>query len=471
MEFNDTDIPFNDTDIPIDMPSNKPRIKVIGVGGGGCNIVAEIHNKGLKDVDLMVCNTDAQALAFSPVAEKITLGANLADDINGIRTGLGAGCDPNRGRAAAEASLADLKKSIEGSTDMVFVTACLGGGTGTGAAPVIAKLAKDLKKLTVAVVTIPFKDEGTEFIKRAMKGLNELQKHVDSLLMIDNQKVYEVYGDLRVKDALKKVNEVLVTSVKSISEIITDPAELNVDFADVTWVMKKSGMAIITSGSASGPDRATEAVEKAFSSPFLSNCELKTSKSALLLIRSCEDVRMSEVNQATAHVRSYTGNPALFKRGLSTENDMEDEIKVTILAAGFDITGLPQFQEDTGNIVLGDSTVAGEYDITPGTSTTLGSNFGIPQHKEAPIVAIPAEISGDSTYVRSYGRNEKPALVVDDDTDILNLENEPAYVRKAHKRGFKANGTSFASSSFSLKENGGGNIISTDNSFLHQTQD
>lgn len=462
---------FNDTDYPVDMPSNKPHIKVIGVGGGGCNIVAEIHNKGLKDVDLMVCNTDAQALSYSPVAEKITLGANLADDINGIRTGLGAGCDPNRGRAAAEASLAELKKSIEGSTDMVFVTACLGGGTGTGAAPVIAKLAKDLKKLTVAVVTIPFKDEGSEFIKRAMKGLKELQKHVDSLLIIDNQKIYDVYGDLRVKDAFKKANEVLVTSVKSISEIITNSADLNADFADVSMAMKNSGMAIITSGSASGPDRAIEAVEKAFASPFLSNCELKTSKSALLSISYSEDVRMSEINQVVAHVRSYTGNPAAFKRGISHENDMEDEIKITVLATGFEVTGLPQFQEDTGKIVLGDGATAREYEIAPGASTTLGSDFGTPQRTEAPIMAVPAEISGDSTYIRSYGRNEKPALVVDDDTDILNLENEPAYVRKAHKRGFKANGTSFASSSFSLKENGGGNIISTDNSFLHQTQD
>ncbi|MGM9773587.1 MAG: cell division protein FtsZ [Candidatus Egerieousia sp.] len=463
---------FNDTDYPVDMPTNKPNIKVIGVGGGGCNIVAEIHNKGLKDVDLMVCNTDVQALETSPVAEKIILGSNLADSVKGIRKGLGAGCDPTRGKAAAEASLHELKKSISGETDMVFITACLGGGTGTGAAPVIAKLANEMGKLTVGVVTIPFKDEGFEFSQRAMKGLQELQKYTDSLLIIDNQKIYEVYGDLRVKEAFKKVNEVLVTSVQGISEFMTSGGDINSDFADVTMVMKHSGMAIISTGIAKGPDRATEAVQKAFSSPFLSNYDLKTSKAVLLSISCSEDVRMSEVSQVVEHARSFTGNPQKFKRGIDY-NWTDDEIKVTVLATGFDVTGLPQIKEDSGKIVINnDGVSSGMGGENSGTDNTTLFNSAVYQPKEAPIVTSPREVTGDATYVRSFGQNEKPALVVDDDSDILSLENEPAYIRKAKKKGLRAtNSSSFSPDSYTLRDNSGENVISTDNSFLHQTQD
>ncbi len=461
---------FNDTDYPVDMPSNKPNIKVIGVGGGGCNIVAEIHNKGLKDVDLMVCNTDVQALEASPVAEKIVLGSNLADSVKGIRKGLGAGCDPTRGKAAAEASLQELRKSISGETDMVFVTACLGGGTGTGAAPVIAKLAREMEKLTVGVVTIPFKDEGFEFSQRAMRGLKELQKYTDSLLIIDNQKIYDEFGDLRVKEAFKKVNEVLVTSVQGISEFMTSSGDINSDFADVTMVMKNSGMAIISSGCAKGPDRASVAVQKAFSSPFLSDYDLTTSKAVLLSISCSEDVKMSEVSQVVEHARSFTGNPQKFKRGIDYNGD-NDVIKVTVLATGFDVNGLPQVQEDSGKIVINDSITSGDLGERAGMNNSNLFDSAVYQPKEPPIVTSPREVTGDATYVRSFGQNEKPALVVDDDSDILSLENEPAYIRKARKKGLKTTDSSFTSNSYTLRNNSGDNVISTDNSFLHQTQD
>ncbi|MBQ1218422.1 MAG: cell division FtsZ family protein, partial [Bacteroidales bacterium] len=202
--------------IPDEWSQGKSIIKVIGVGGGGCNAVNEMLKQGIKDVQFMICNTDIQSLRISDVPEKIRLGTDLT-------RGLGAGCDPERGRKAATESIDDIKKALQGNTEMVFITAGMGGGTGTGAAPVIARVAREMKKLTVGVVTLPFRDEGQEFLRRAIIGIKELQKHVDSLLIIDNQKLYQVFGELTVFKAFPRADEVLCTAVRSISEIITRP--------------------------------------------------------------------------------------------------------------------------------------------------------------------------------------------------------------------------------------------------------
>lgn len=460
--------PDNNSDYPTDFPESKPIIKVIGVGGGGVNVVTEIFHQNLKDVDLMICNTDAQSLQLSPVVEKIRLGENLAK-------GLGAGCDPERGKQAAEASIQAIKDSLSETTEMVFVTACMGGGTGTGAAPVIAKVAKEMGKLTVGVVTIPFRDEGKEEVNRAMQGLKRLQKEVDSLLIIDNQKIYDTFGDLPMAAAFKKANEVLVIAVKSISEFITKPGFINVDFADVRMVMKNGGMAIMGIGEADGEDRAAVAVEKAFTSPLLNDCNLNTCHGVLMSV-CCSDevVKMSELNQAVQHVTHYTGNANKFKRGIVNDKSMGEKIRVTIVATGFDVQNLPMIDDPIkdNEIVLGrdgtrkefgeeapeiksNSTIFIKGPINPFDNTTLDGGDdqqpGAPYKKRQPGV--------------------KPALVVDDESDILKLENEPAYLRKGKKNEIRTASETFDNQGYVLKNMDGKNILSTDNSFLHKTQD
>ena len=248
--------------VPDGWDMSQSIIKVIGVGGGGCNAVSEMYRQGIKDVDFMICNTDIQSLKISQVPETLRLGSDLT-------RGLGAGCDPEKGRKAATESIEDIRKSLQGNTEMVFITAGMGGGTGTGAAPVIAQVAKEMGKLTVAVVTLPFRDEGPEFVNRAVRGIRELKKHVDSLLIIDNQKLYKVFGELTIFDAFPRADEVLSTAVRSIADIINRPGFINVDFADVRMVMNNSGMAIMGMGEAEGPDRAIDAVQKALDSPLL----------------------------------------------------------------------------------------------------------------------------------------------------------------------------------------------------------
>ena len=242
----------NTNDYPIDFNESDAIIKVIGVGGGGCNVVQEIYKQGINHVDLMICNTDRQALENNRVNEKIVLGPKIARY-------LGTGVNPKKGREAALESKEDIIKALPERIEMVFVTACLGGGTGTGAAPVIAEIAKSMGKLVVGVVTIPFRDEGKGFMIRAMDGLEELRQIVDSLLIIDNQKIYEAFGDQNMKEAFKRPNEVLVTAVKSISEIITLEGEINVDMNDVRMAMENSGMTTMGIGEAEGEGRAQKA--------------------------------------------------------------------------------------------------------------------------------------------------------------------------------------------------------------------
>lgn len=393
-------------------------IKVIGVGGGGCNVVRAIHDRGIEGIKLMVCNTDAQAISESPIPERIILGAKLSYQAE-VGSGLGAGCDPQRGKAAAESSIEEIKNSIDSSTKMVFVTACLGGGTGTGAAPVVAKVAKELGKLTVGVVTIPTRDEGDASMTRAIKGLKELRPYVDSLLIVDNQKIYKVFSDFMVTDGFAKVNEVLVTAVKSISEFITRSGTVNVDFADVRMVMKDGGMAIMGIGEGEGSDRVVDAVNMAFDSPLLNDCRLETSKGALVSICS-SDLTMSELNQITETVQSYTGNPKKFKRGITIDHSMGDKVRVTIVATGFELENLPGIPEDPDRKVV-------KIEDPNADGPQIGA-MRVYKESEANV-----ELEKDAPYVRSFGDNETPALVVDSDAEIIKLESEPAYVRRARR--------------------------------------
>lgn len=439
----------NFNDYPLEFPESRSIIKVIGVGGGGCNVVAEIYKTGLSDIDLMICNTDEQALRSNPVNEKIRLGASIAK-------GLGAGCDPKKGREAALASKEEIVRSLGGNIEMVFVTACLGGGTGTGAAPVIAEIAKSMKKLVVGVVTIPFRDEGPEFMSRALEGLHKLKEYVDSLLIIDNQKIYDEYGDLPMKMGFKKANEVLVTAVKSISEVVTKEGDINVDMNDVRMVMENSGMATMGIGYAKGEDRAVQAVEMAFRSPLLNDCELKTSKGALVCI-TCNDeqVTMAELRQAVEHVKSYTGQPSKFKRGIINDPSLEDEVFITVIATGFDVLNLPDVP-DRGTIVI------------PGREGEIIEPSFEPMKKRVDAVGPVTIPPMESDTPRRRTGKERPVLVTEDENEIIELENIPAYERKGKKRnqGFQSD-----VSVFSITNTTEGQAIIPNNRYLHQTQD
>ena len=405
--------------VPDGWDMSQSIIKVIGVGGGGCNAVSEMYRQGIKDVDFMICNTDIQSLKTSQVPETLRLGSDLTK-------GLGAGCDPEKGRKAATESIDDIRKSLQGNTEMVFITAGMGGGTGTGAAPVIAQVAKEMGKLTVAVVTLPFRDEGHDFIRRAVLGIRELKKHVDSLLIIDNQKLYNVFGELTIFDAFPRADEVLSTAVRSIADIINRPGFINVDFADVRMVMNNSGMAIMGMGEAEGPDRAIDAVQKALDSPLLNDCDLTTAKGVLVNITSSKEdggLTMAELSQIMDQVRSYTGGAFnKFKRGVVYDPTIGKKISVTIVATGFEINSLPQIDMDPEE--TGVETLEGEvWNVNdPGDDD---SDFS-PSKEEENTVSAPK--------VQEYTRPEgKPALILNPGDDINELERVPAYIRRKKK--------------------------------------
>ncbi len=304
-------------------------IKVIGVGGGGSNAVNYMYNQGIKDVNFVVCNTDAQALANSPVPVKIQLGESLTE-------GRGAGNKPAKGRESAIENIEDIAHVLEQNTKMVFVTAGMGGGTGTGAAPVIAKAAKEMGILTVGIVTIPFRFEGKLRINQALDGISEMEKYVDSLLIINNERLREMFGDLKLSNAFSRADDVLSVAAKGIAEIITVHGYINVDFADVQTVMKDSGVAVMGSARASGENRAIDAIQEALESPLLNNNDIRGAKNILLNITSgTEEITMDEVGEVTDYVQDMVGDDASIIWGTGSEESLGDEVCVTIIATGF----------------------------------------------------------------------------------------------------------------------------------------
>ena len=316
--------------IKFDLPKEQPSIiKVIGVGGGGSNAVNHMFKQGIKGVDFVVCNTDQQALDRSPVPKKIVLGATLTE-------GRGAGSIPEVGKNAALENLEELKDILNSKTKMVFITAGMGGGTGTGAAPIIARAAKDLGILTVGIVTIPFQFEGRKRKSQADYGLEELKNSVDTLLVISNEKLREMYGNLKLGEAFAQADNILTIAAKGIAEIITVSGYVNVDFEDVRTVMKDSGAAIMGSASASGPDRAVKAVQTALASPLLSDNNIEGASNILLYINSgTEEVTMDEVAEITDYIQNEAGLTAEIIWGNGYDEDLGDSITVTVIATGF----------------------------------------------------------------------------------------------------------------------------------------
>jgi len=313
-----------------DLPANTSSIiKVIGVGGGGSNAVNYMYNQGIKGVDFIICNTDAQALDQSPVPIKVQLGKTLTE-------GRGAGAMPEVGRNAAIESLEDLRAILADSTTMVFITAGMGGGTGTGAAPVIAKLAKEMGILTVGIVTQPFVFEGRKRSQQADSGLQQLKESVDTLLIIENDKLRSLYGNLKLNEAFGHADEVLCTAAKGIAEVITLAGTVNVDMNDVKTVMKDSGRAIMGSGTATGEGRAMRAVQDALESPLLNNADINGARFILLNITfGTDELLMDEVSEITDYIQLQAGNTAEVIWGYGNDSSLGDEICITVIATGF----------------------------------------------------------------------------------------------------------------------------------------
>jgi len=474
-------------DLPVDRSS---IIKVVGVGGGGNNAVNYMFRQGIKDVNFMICNTDAQALESSPVSVKIQLGASLTE-------GRGAGNKPEIGRQAAIENIDDVLEVLSKNTKMVFITAGMGGGTGTGAAPVIAKAAKDMGLLTVAIVTLPFRFEGHQRLQQAIQGINELKENVDSLLIINNEKLREMYGNLKLSQAFSMADNVLAMAAKGIAEIITVHGYINVDFADVQTVMANSGLAIMGSGIAEGEGRALKAIQQALNSPLLNNNDITGAKNILLNITSGdEEVSMDEVGIMTDYVTQSISKDSLVIWGTGIDGSLGNKVSVTIIATGFEANNMPELhvikkkESSPERIPLYDSgdaetefkvkektNVEGlkqrtiEFDLTekkPTQTLFPEENFTKYEVKVNPQkVAEPIENS-----LKNTGRTKETGYTsTDEKSNIEQLESIPAYVRKNVKIDQKPK-TDTTISKYSLSTDDENNIrLRQNNSYLYDNVD
>jgi cell division protein FtsZ len=357
--------------ISFDLPKNQSNvIKVIGVGGGGSNAINHMFKQGIKGVDFIVCNTDAQALDNSSVPNKIQLGVNLTE-------GLGAGANPDVGQQSAIESIAEIEKMLDSNTKMVFITAGMGGGTGTGAAPVIAQLAKERDILTVGIVTLPFTFEGKVRLEQAQLGINKLRKQVDSLIVINNNKLREVYGNLGFKAGFSKADEVLATASRGIAEVITHHYTQNIDLKDAKTVLANSGTAIMGSAVSTGENRAKEGIISALDSPLLNDNKITGAKNVLLLIVSgSNEITIDEIGEINDYIQAEAGHNANIIMGVGEDETLGESISVTIIATGFDI----EQQREIVNVeapkiihILGDEQKS-VHDLTKKTVTAFNSN-------------------------------------------------------------------------------------------------
>lgn len=392
-------------------------IKVIGVGGGGCNAVNYMFREKVEGCSFIVCNTDRQALDGSPVPVKIHIGDNA----------LGAGTDPAKGRKAALEAHDQIEKVVLGEdTQMLFITAGMGGGTGTGAAPIIAKMAKDKGVLTVGVVTLPFENEGENAMSRAIDGIHELVKNVDSLLIINNEKLYDFFGSHLVHEAFPKADEVLSTAVKGITEIISRPGYINVDFEDIKTMMRNSGMALMGCGTGTGKNRIEDAVKGALQSPLLNDFDLKTAKSLLINItcgKNDKGLTMDDLSEINHKISEYTGNVKKFKTGLvwMTDPEIGDKIQITAIATGFKVNDLRKIaRTDLGNMIL------------------IGKDFKferqpLPEPEDEINLTGKVKIIGyntsDNVKRFHFDPEKKPSLAVEHGQNIAELERVPAIKR------------------------------------------
>lgn len=486
--------------INFELPSNRASIiKVIGVGGGGGNAVNHMFQLGIKDVDFVVCNTDSQALANSPVDIKIQLGSSLTE-------GRGAGNKPEIGRQAAIENIQDVIDVLSKNTKMVFITAGMGGGTGTGAAPIIAKAAKELGILTVAIVTIPFRNEGKRRIAQAVEGIESIEKHVDSLLVINNEKIREIYGDLRISEAFSKADDVLAIAAKGIAEIITVHGYINVDFADVETVMTSSGIAIMGSARASGEGRAIRAVKAALQSPLLNNNDISGARNILLNVTSGnEEITMDEIGQITDYIQAVSGEDADLIWGNGTDEKLGDELNVTIIATGFCTSSIPELyiRNKQIDVVMLDgdrqenrvvkesifevkdkpatppkrerlteqekSQRVIEFDVFAEATKSAPERILFEEEEFTVSSVKPQQVASRETVTKTNPRQNATPLTVK--ANIDQLEKVPAYKRKNIKIDEPEHSKQSNVSRYTLSEEEGDIFLRNDNAYLHDNVD
>ncbi len=440
-----------------DLPKDEsPIIKVIGVGGGGSNAVTHMFRQGIVGVDFAICNTDHQAMDISPVPTKIQLGPNLTE-------GRGAGSKPNIGKLACEESIEEVQRYLENNCRMLFITAGMGGGTGTGAAPIIAKTAQEMDILTVAIVTLPFSFEGRRRISQGFDGLSELKKHVDTLIIVSNDKLRQIYGNLSVSDAFGQADDILTTAARGIAEIITVPGYVNVDFEDVNTVMRNSGVAIMGTASAEGEDRAKKAVDEALHSPLLEDNNIRGAKHILLNITSgSKEVTMDEIFEITEFVQEEAGFGTDLIWGNCYDENLGDQISVTVIATGFEQEhpSKSKHEPEDDRIVV---SLDDESPNNPKQSSHL-REIGFEEEEETKNAKtfdfdnIPSSVrkhnrahySYDEPYVRDEEKGEteeerqrrkqleaerreqlrSKRVKLNNPKTIVELENEPAYLRR-----------------------------------------
>ncbi|MBL7717353.1 MAG: cell division protein FtsZ [Flavipsychrobacter sp.] len=367
--------------IHFEIPKNQSSIiKVIGVGGGGSNAVNYMYNLGIDGVDFVICNTDSQALALSPVPNKIQLGPHLTQ-------GLGAGANPEIGKQASEESNEDISKILKVNTRMAFVTAGMGGGTGTGGAPVVAKICRDLGILTVGIVTMPFTYEGRKRMKQAQEGIDRMREHVDTVLIISNDKLRQQFGNLPFTQAFAKADDILATAAKCITDVITTTGQINVDFADVCTVMRNGGVAILGNAVVGGDNRALHAVEQALNSPLLNDSDIRGAKWILLNINSAAgefEHTMDEAEAIQAYVQQQAGDNCDVILGMGHDPNLGDKISVTIIATGFnhkEFTPEPMKSNEPEKIIV---TLGGEQSQV---NTVMNAAPAVPAPSAAPEVS------------------------------------------------------------------------------------
>ena len=407
--------------ITFDLPKNQSNvIKVIGVGGGGSNAINHMFRQGIIGVDFVVCNTDSQALQTSPVPNKIQLGVNLTE-------GLGAGAKPEIGQQAALESIEEIEKMLDVNTKMVFITAGMGGGTGTGAAPVIAQLAKERGILTVGIITIPFQFEGKNRYDQAMEGVERLRKQVDSLIVINNNKLREVYGNLGFKAGFSKADEVLATASKGIAEVITNHLTMNIDLKDAKTVLSDSGTAIMGSYVASGADRARIAIQSALDSPLLNDNKITGAKNVLLLITfGSDEITIDEISEINEYIQSEAGHNANIIMGIGEDEKLGDSISVTVIATGFNIEQQIEIVNAEPKKIIhsldGEQKV--EHNLTPNAVATPTISFEEPIAKvETVEAAAPIETPAEPVTKIVFDLNdfevEQPQIVQAPVSDLI----------------------------------------------------
>ena len=494
-----------------DLPKEKSSIiKVIGIGGGGNNAVNHMYREGITGVNFVICNTDEQALNTSPIPVKVHLGPSLTE-------GMGAGNDPSKGREATEESIEDIRAILEVNTKMVFITAGMGGGTGTGGAAVVARLAKEMGILTVAIVTAPFDFEGRQRIIQAEDGIAKLKDEVDTLIVVSNNKLREVFGNLTLKNAFSKADDILSTAAKGIAEIITVPGYVNVDFEDVRTVMRDSGVAIMGMGIASGEGRSLKAVDEAINSPLLNDNDINGAQNILInIISGKEEVLMDEISDITDYVQDQAGNGANIIWGNCSNDSLEDELIVTVIATGFETSEERTIRRNkTEKVIrpLNDTT-------TTETTFDFGSEeeVGELSEEEEPVLKTETEINpaqeikfdfSASSYekVKDEATNQLDFLETNEeeetrkaekmemmkknqerinklrgmtrsissDSTLSELENEPAYLRRKVELEDTPHSSESQVSRFTLDETedweGEDSGLKSNNSFLHDNVD